>query len=158
MRDIKFRAWDGKRMWSVPILGLDDSFAWAHQRSYLHNCMDWDGEEGFVDLHQPETSLMQFTGLKDKCGVEIYEGDIVYRQGDSPYDDIRMPVEWMTAHGGFCRTWTDIDGKRYGIGLGASDVRTLSVIGNIYEHPHLLEPSGNPTTTETKSDDDKSGE
>lgn len=67
MREIKFRAWDGKRMYYDPndfYLRMDGS------------CFDvFEGEMDEPICGQP--ILMQYTGLKDKNGKEIYEGDIV---------------------------------------------------------------------------------
>lgn len=66
MREIKFRAWDGKQM-------------------YYHNWRDRDSQ--VHDLWQfvvnvPDGELMQYTGLKDKNGKEIYEGD-------------RLKIKWV---------------------------------------------------------------
>lgn len=78
--------------------------------------------------------LMQYTGLNDKNGKEIYEGDILeYEDKGNITDDFIEPVEW-------------IDDK-HNVGWGTessanvwADVARLSkIIGNIYENPELLE-------------------
>lgn len=61
MRTIKFRAWDGDRMQRVLTLGLNEGFVSTNK---LHSDIE-------------DFKLMQYTGLKDKNGREIYEGDIL---------------------------------------------------------------------------------
>ena len=64
MREIKFRAWDGKEM---EYFTLPDLY--------------WRGENtGDYDFPNSRISIMQFTGLKDKNDKEIYEGDILGRE------------------------------------------------------------------------------
>lgn len=96
MREIKFRAWDGKTMWES-ISDLDT---------------DW--------------TLMQFTGLKDKNGKEIYEGDyLTCRHRDEG------AVEWRDDMAAF--SWEP------GQNWGEIEVNfcEIEVIGNIYENPNM---------------------
>lgn len=80
---------------------------------------------------------MQFTGLLDKNGIEIYEGDIVentdnnVQEGEKPYKT-KLKVEYVG--GGFSFT-----GDRLCMyGLRDNQQMSIEVVGNIYENPELL--------------------
>jgi hypothetical protein len=111
MRTIKFRAWDKESKKMFFMNGITGSF------------FAFDGEDS-LKLH-PEVPIMQFTGLKDKNGKEIYEGDIVARESIA---DLPYKVEW------FGTGWFYSDGDM----LDEHDSPEIEVIGNIYENPEEL--------------------
>ena len=75
--------------------------------------------------------IMQFTGLLDKNGKEIYEGDIVAdsRKGEVYWDEDSLQY------------WIRIEGTLPNVKLCTQDRNQFSIIGNIYETPELLPPN-----------------
>jgi uncharacterized phage protein (TIGR01671 family) len=73
-----------------------------------------------------DIDVMQFTGVKDKNGKEIYEGDIV-----SGHNGDGTPNVWPVEYACENSEWT-------GFNVGADDEGDCEVIGNIYENPELL--------------------
>lgn len=136
-REIKFRAWDEK----LKLMYATDSVSLCIDGEICY--LDTDGE--WVADMANRITLMQYTGLKDKNGKEIYEGDIVKHQfieGDAVLAE-EINVVIYEAVGAFAfaptlkhRGLTVRDfWHRYKSATGA----VLEVIGNIYENPELLE-------------------
>ncbi|QHZ59878.1 YopX-like protein [Alteromonas phage vB_AmeM_PT11-V22] len=98
MREIKFRQYTGKL--GMEYFGLDDIGV----------------AEGMVD---PMPCVMQYTGLKDKNGVELYEGDLYLHWGDIVRADYHSVI---------------YDNMQYTLLDG-----DFEIIGNTYENPELLE-------------------
>ena len=130
-REIKFRAWDTN---SGKMADID-------MRAYLEP----HGLNETIEQHTKDgLVLMQYTGLKDKNGKEIYEGDIL-RIGEDDEDDRAeiVKVEWLER---YPRNGAEMCAFML---VGAWDKEFahfydyafcgLEVIGNIYENPELLE-------------------
>lgn len=128
MREIKFRAWLQGRM--IYITTDDDYFIDGDGRLVkIEQNENGCKYQGFEDC---ECNLMQYTGLKDKDGREIYEGDIVrVHEGE----DFIWTEQVIENSGGY---WVD---ENY---LGAIH-SFCEVVGNIYKNPELLEELQNET-------------
>ena len=129
-REIKFRAWDKatKKMLRVNSLTFD-----------FRLCDLWSGEskdEG-VARNWADVVFMQFTGLKDKNGKEIYEGDICEMALTTPYGLIKhkgvMKFNEKSAQFG-----CDVETELENIADHIEQKEAPKVIGNIYENPELL--------------------
>lgn len=111
-REIKFRAWDATT--SDPKM------------------VSWDDLKSspceYVFIHNKDVTLMQFTGLKDKTGMDIYEGDIIEDDG-----------VWLTIN------WSDEDACYWANVINGSETYSLNEIatesfvqGNIHENPDII--------------------
>jgi uncharacterized phage protein (TIGR01671 family) len=123
-RQIKFRAWNTEdKKIEYPItfaICLDGKF------KPLIKCSD--GSNAYKDY-----PLMQFTGLLDKNGKEIYEGDIIL---------VNYSGEWLKEkvifdNGAFRKTFRDDSNDVYKLPFTSRSPYNTEVIGNIYENPEL---------------------
>lgn len=127
MREIKFRAWhkDIKKMYKIGQITLEKG-TWNYEpedRDFI----------GMSKPYQPSFILMQYTGLKDKNGKEIYEGDIVYVVSEDENAFILWDEEtarYIIQFDGWCADFDNYYAKE------------LEVICNIYENKVLLENEG----------------
>ncbi len=123
MREIKFRAWEpGQFPKMIPSEGIT-----------LWNGKHWDA---FGDCEIKGCILMQYTGLKDKAGKEIYEGDIVkcgmsYKGGSLPH---MGEIVYMEAFGAFATK--NLSGETL---LHNHLLNTFEITGNIYDNPELIQ-------------------
>ena len=147
-RVIKFRAWDKENQRIIKARPYESSIVTSEQQDLYTSAAGstdstqlvislkgvvgdvWPGPESYglvsnVDFDVQDYILLQYTGLKDKNDVEIYEGDIVRIKNNHGYF-IKKSVAWN-------------NGNRWqGFRVGKGD-REIEVIGNIYENPELLE-------------------
>lgn len=142
MRELKFRAWSKtqKKMLERVLAGLGDpcSIVWDDDRK------DW------VNFDDACGAIMQFTGLLDKHGKEIYEGDIVRHDDwdllwivkwcDGKGENLGNQVGWWLDNGYYKQELIaylqgDEIGKR-------EEYANATVLGNIHEHPELLKGMG----------------
>jgi len=113
MRKIKFRAWDKEqnKYFYFDLLNIDSIFT-------MHQLNNWN----------EILTIEQFTGIKDKEGVEIYEGDII------EFGAKLCVVEFCECHYELISTDEKFINTLYN-----SEWDELEVIGNIHENPELLE-------------------
>lgn len=119
MRSIKFRAWDKIKKEFT----LNDSF---------YELQKWNRTEKELENFE----LMQFTGLTDKNGKEIYEGDIV-----RGYFNVNEVEDYIYIH--LTKEEKETGSKIFTVddihfGYAEQVPEELEVIGNIYENPELL--------------------
>ncbi|MFT8725691.1 YopX family protein [Liquorilactobacillus nagelii] len=129
-REIKFRAYSSHNHKMYPVSDIEwdiDGRIWVTAD---------DGKNG-IELIDEEAHLTQYTGLHDKNGREIYEGDIIVTHPKSRYE---APKSGVVQFGGSCPSfgYKTEDGEEYDI-WSSNAYRTYEVIGNIFENPELLE-------------------
>jgi len=142
MRKIKFRAWDdGKKQWLLgyeyPNLGgfsMDGECVLMGE--WANVCTSFMFEND--NRKRADLKLMQFTGLKDKNGKEIYEGDIVvYDRGVGNWTGQRMSTTHEIVFTDEVFAFVMKYGSSY-IKLRKHWNYIYEVVGNIYENPQLL--------------------
>lgn len=129
-REIKFRSWDSKEK---RYIDLFDNNLWIRDDGIVSEITyDYDGDGKYDSSESPKLYILleQYTGLKDKNGKEIYEGDIVkfYKGGEWVFSEI-----FWNKLGMWCLKY--VDGYINNFYLSPSN---YEVIGNIYEHTELL--------------------
>lgn len=129
-REIKFRVWSENTRKMIPI-------------SLWHNFN--------LFINYVKETIMQYTGLKDKNGKEIYEGDILLSTSDivkwatdektGKVAKDKSEVVWSDKIPAFCKKE---EGRISGFAMYPDIIKKYSeVIGNIYENPELLKEATN---------------
>lgn len=124
---LRFRAWHSElgRMMSIKNMWFQDS---CLEELELNDSVMND----YITAYPDEIKLMQSTGLKDKNGKEIFEGDIV-KMAKDVYSDLTY-YEIVRHRGGAYR----LESNQHGCELWLRHTN-CEVIGNVYESPELLE-------------------
>ena len=143
MREIKFRAWDKEDCVMRTVLGF----------SIYHGAVSVDiGNGKYLQDDTERFELMQYTGLKDKNGMEVYEGDIFKSRFNRTFQVVYSDGVDIGCGGGEYGFWVagfipaflsgkiDDDGECE-LGYDSMVTGEAEVIGNIYENPELLEGS-----------------
>ncbi len=138
MRELKFRAYIKHLEMMIPVDKID------------FNLQELEFSEGFgcdpLEYSFKDIELMQFTGLKDKNGNEIYEGDILsYLDGDSNRGKYKKLSggNYIVYFETYKYRLKRLDDDRYvrnvnGIGVIENRQKEWLIIGNEYENPELL--------------------
>ena len=131
MRELKFRVWDGEKMISPDYINRDGIAYWTEN-----------------SIPSSSINIMQFTGLKDKNLVDIYEGDLVNLLIPNEFQNTVFKIVYLlggfsleskdnsptsigfyfygAVDNGFIKNWKECDGSLF------------KVIGNIHENKELL--------------------
>jgi uncharacterized phage protein (TIGR01671 family) len=141
MRELKFKAYNRKtkNMWWFDLMWGNTS---THGSGWIgmlpigetkEHSGGINGSDNRVQVDPTDCEIMQFTGLKDKNGKEIYEGDVLHFDGKQWGDGIGK---------NFVITWDERDAVYLGIGTRSDWQIWCEVIGNIYGNPELLKDGG----------------
>lgn len=136
MREYKFRVWNRK----MTYFGFKDIDTDAdHTLAQVVNRKKDDLSYGCIDCEESTHYVMQYTGLKDKNGKEIYEGDVVrYKAYNTQSDEweMEMTVVKYIINGYTPFKWEhdmSDDDDYYTI-----KYKDYEVVGNIYENPEFI--------------------
>lgn len=124
MRTIKFRAWDTEAK-EMLFGGNFQDIATEPDKERWFFGIDVENHPDFIEL-------MQFTGLLDKNGVEVYEGDITEYEPLSSQGGVFGKSRHLVSYEAPRFMITNPDDVRWG------GYQNLEVVGNIYENPELL--------------------
>ena len=125
MRDIEFRAWDKVNQW------MDDDF-WIGADGLIYDYPKRSYDTPNVEIEKTNNFIiMQYTGLKDKNGTKVFEGDFIKTKHGN------LKVIYSEDIAAFEAVSKSGSRSLYGY----QKEKDIEVVGNIHEHSHLLEQS-----------------
>lgn len=140
MREIKFRCWDKDEKLMKEVNGINFPLSKSSGKDITSYNQKEDYYEWIYDYE-----LMQYAGLKDKNGTEIYEGDIVRIKnemvdwvGKVIFKDCKFCIEINTRYSTFWNSFEKIT-KMQNMNATITLHNSFEVIGNIYNNSNLLE-------------------
>lgn len=128
MREINFRAWYAEKQKMYAVAKVD---MWGDPDQATCDLAAIDEE--LFDIYLNEVETMQYIGVKDKYGREIYEGDIVKWWGYEVQFGRQIRPERIICINDYIKDTYAI------LCITENTGQTVEVIGNIYEDKHLLE-------------------
>jgi len=127
MREIKFRIWDSE----------NEIWLYETVQSVVNAC--WYEDTSSLELPEGEPKIInQYTGLKDKNGKEIYEGDILKDNELSGIVFYRPPAFVVAIENQINLDTVYLLGGNIIYPPNQNQLKDTEVIGNIYENPELL--------------------
>jgi uncharacterized phage protein (TIGR01671 family) len=138
-REIKFRIWDKI---SKTLIYDNLSPFWFHIPRAINGQDEIEGESNLISLSEIlahfDFDVQQYTGLKDKNGVLIFESDLVQYNQNSNYDEMNFEVVWSDASFGWVLKSKTGDYLINQITPNGPRYNFLEVVGNIIQNPELI--------------------
>ena len=128
MKTVKFRIWNGIEMVYDITSGKFGTFYVNPEKGNGLNPEDTASLTVNTTKYHEGMPLMQYSGIDDKNGKEIYEGDIFKLGAEKEVFEVRFE------HGCFMAFY---NGKQYGL-IGELQICFIDIIGNIYQNAELL--------------------
>ena len=120
-RELKFRAFDDGKMLTMP---LDTNF----------------GISRFFGILRDDAIVMQFTGIQDKNGKDVYEGDVIRDCITNAFLNVKFGHNKNNAYQGWYCKYIGIDVRDTSLNgdYDSNQNDNIEIIGNIYENPELI--------------------
>lgn len=128
-KDVEFRAWVKSKKQMVDVETIDLRYK---NITFIEQDKEYNDVIRELTVSFKGVELMQYTGLKDKNGVKIFEGDIlpIWENGENHL--------YKVVYDGDCFMLAMLDSEQGSYPLSVKHKQS-EVIGNIYENPELLE-------------------
>lgn len=129
MKEFKMKAWLKKENKMVSIIGIDLNYQYIRYTDDGNLFKDDYKIAEFKDME-----LLQFTGVKDKAGQEVYEADVI--KFNDGIDDIYGLISYDDEDAVYCVSYENV--TEYLLNMAGD----FEIVGNIFENPNLHEQLG----------------